>query len=241
MWLDTVATAGGEVKDPTRNVPRGIILALLIVTASYILVAVAAVGAQPAAQFKGQEAGLSVILQNVTGSTWPALVLSAGAVISVFSVTLVTIYGQTRILFAISRDGLIPPAFHKVDSRTLAPVNNTVIVCAIVAMIAGFVDSSYLWDMVSMGTLVAFAMVSAAVPMLRARGMSRPGGFQVPFGPYVIPGLSILACLYIIEGLSATTFKVFFTWMAVALLGYFLYGLHNSRLNRSNLGQEQQP
>ena len=87
--------------------------------------------------FEGQEAGLAVILQNVTGKTWPALVLSAGAVISVFSVTLVTIYGQTRILFAVSRDGLIPKSFQKIHPRTLVPVSNTIIVCLVVAVVAG--------------------------------------------------------------------------------------------------------
>ena len=90
-----------------------------------MLVAVAALGAQPAAMFEGQEAGLAVILQNVTGKAWPALVLSAGAVISVFSVTLVTIYGQTRILYAISRDGLIPKTFQQVNPRTRTPVDAT--------------------------------------------------------------------------------------------------------------------
>lgn len=234
IGLDTVATAGEEVKDPKKNVPRGIILALLIVTAGYILVAIAAVGAQPAAQFEGQEAGLSVILQNVTGMKWPSLILSAGAVISVFSVTLVTIYGQTRILFAISRDGLIPKTFQQVNNRTLAPVNNTVIVCVLVGLVAGFVDSGYLWDMVSMGTLVAFAMVSAAVPVMRARGMANSEGFKVPFGPYVIPILSILACLFIIKDLSKATFTIFFIWMAIAVAGYFLYGIRHSRLNHLN-------
>jgi APA family basic amino acid/polyamine antiporter len=129
-----VATAGAEVKDPKRNVPLGIMLALLIVTVFYMLVAVAAVGAQPAAMFEGQEAGLAVILQNVTGKSWPALILSAGAVISVFSVTLVTIYGQTRILYAISKDGLIPPSFQVVNPKTRAPFINTIFVCLAVGL-----------------------------------------------------------------------------------------------------------
>ncbi|MEK7754707.1 MAG: amino acid permease [Acidobacteriota bacterium] len=232
IGLDTVATAGEEVKNPTRNVPLGILAALLIVTACYLLVAVAAVGAQPARQFEGQEAGLSVILQNVTGKTWPSLVLSAGAVISVFSVTLVTIYGQTRILYAISRDGLIPKAFHRVSARTLAPVNNTIIVCVLVGLVAGFVDSAFLWDMVSMGTLVAFAVVSAAVPVLRRKGIGADSmGFRVPFGPYLIPGLSVVSCAYIVKDLSANTHTVFFVCMGIAAISYFTYGIHNSRLN----------
>ena len=234
IGLDTIATAGEEVNNPRRNVPIGILAALLIVTVFYLLVALAAMGAQPSHMFAGQEAGLSVILQNVTGQAWPALVLSAGAVVSVFSVTLVTIYGQTRILYAISRDGLIPKIFQKVNKRTLAPTANTVIVCAVVALVAGLVDATFLWDMVSMGTLTAFIVVSVAVPVIRAKqGAGEPGGFRVPFGPYLIPGLSILACLYIMKDLSATTFRVFFAWMAVAVVTYFLYSMRHSRLNKA--------
>ncbi len=233
IGLDTVATAGEEVRDPTRNVPLGILAALGIVTLFYLVVAVAAVGAQPAAMFEGQEAGLSVILQNVTGKAWPALVLSAGAVISVFSVTLVTIYGQTRILYAISRDGLVPKMFQRLHPRTLAPVSNTVIVCIVVSLVAGLVDSGFLWDMVSMGTLTAFIVVSIAVPVLRKKHGEPSGkGFKVPFGPYLVPGMSIFACLYIMKDLSQTTFHVFAVWMSVAIGAYFAYGIRHSRLNR---------
>ena len=235
IGLDTVATAGGEVKDPTRSVPIGILSALGVVTVFYLLVAFAAVGAQPAHMFEGQEAGLAVILQNVTGSAWPALVLSAGAVISVFSVTLVTIYGQTRILYAISRDGLIPKTFQKVSARTQAPVSNTIIVSTVVGLVAALVDSSFLWDMVSMGTLTAFIVVSIAVPVLRRRqGEATTKGFKVPFGPYLVPGLSIGACLYLMHELSRTTYIVFSIVMALAFATYFLYGIRHSKLNQSH-------
>ncbi len=234
IGLDTVATAGEEVKDPTRNVPKGILAALAVVTVFYLLVAVAAVGAQPAAMFKGQEAGLAVILQNVTGMAWPGLVLSAGAVISVFSVTLVTIYGQTRILYAISRDGLIPKTFQKVNPRTLAPVANTLIVSVVVALVSATVHSDFLWDMVSMGTLTAFMTVAVAVPVLRRReGASLTKGFQVPLGPYLIPGLSIAACLYLMSELSLTTYKMFGLVMGLALATYFLYSIRHSKLNKT--------
>ena len=236
IGLDTVATAGGEVRNPRRSVPIAIMAALAIVTLFYMLVAVTAVGAQPAAKFAGQEAGLAVILQNVTGRTWPALVLSAGAVISVFSVTLVAIYGQTRILYTISRDGPIPKIFHRVNSRTRTPVANTLIVGASVALVAGLVDSTFLWDMVSMGTLTAFIAVSIAVPVMRRadRGETAPrSGFRVPLGPYVVPALSVAACLYIMSGLSPLTFRVFLSWMAAAVVVYFAYGARNSVLNSS--------
>ena len=231
IGLDTVATAGEEVKNPMRNVPLGIIAALLIVTVFYMLVAVASIGAQPAALFKGQEASLAVILQNVTGKVWPALILSAGAVISVFSVTLVTIYGQTRILYAISKDGLMPKFFQTVHARTRTPIHNTVVVCIVIALVAALVDSNFLWDMVSMGTLTAFIVVSVAVPVMRRRDPDAAHGFRVPFGPYLVPLLSIASCLYIMKDLSGTTFTVFSIWMTVALAIYFAYGLRNSNLN----------
>jgi APA family basic amino acid/polyamine antiporter len=240
IGLDTIATAGEEVDNPTRNVPIGILAALLIVTVFYLVVAVAALGAQPAAQFAGQEAGLSVILQNVTGKAWPALVLSAGAVISVFSVTLVTIYGQTRILYAVAKDGLIPSVFQSVNPRTRAPVANTLIVSALVGLVAGTVDANFLWDMVSMGTLTAFIVVSVAIPVIRRKqGDTGRKGFRVPFGPYLVPGLSIFACLYIMKDLSDTTFRVFSIWMTVAVLGYFGYGIRHSKLGRSNAPKEE--
>jgi APA family basic amino acid/polyamine antiporter len=233
IGLDTVATAGEEVRDPTRTVPIGILAALGIVTLFYMLVAFAAVGAQPARMFEGQQAGLSVILQNVTGKAWPALVLSAGAVLSVFSVTLVTIYGQTRILYAISRDGLIPRTFQKISARTQAPVSNTIIVSVLVGLVAALVDANFLWNMVSMGTLTAFIAVSIAVPVMRRKlGQATSKGFRVPFGPYLVPGMSILACLYVMHGLGRVTFIVFGIVMALAFATYFLYGIRHSKLNQ---------
>jgi APA family basic amino acid/polyamine antiporter len=232
IGLDTVACAGDEVRNPRRNVPLGILAALVIVTTFYLLVAVAALGAQPAAKFSGQEAGLAVILQNVTGHAWPAVILSAGAVISVFSVTLVTIFGQTRILYAIGRDGLVPSIFQQVNARTRTPVGNTLIVCTVVGIVAGVVDSEFLWDMVSMGTLTAFCVVAVAVPVLRhKRGSSAADGFRVPFGPYLVPGLSVAACLYIMRDLSQTTLRVFAIWMTFAVATYLVFGIRHSRLN----------
>jgi APA family basic amino acid/polyamine antiporter len=143
------------------------------------------------------------------------------------------IYGQTRILFAISRDGLVPKVFQKVDARTMTPVGNTIIVCVAVGLVAGLVDSEFLWDMVSMGTLTAFGVVSIAVPVLRYKQRAAPqSGFRLPFGPYLVPSLSIAACLYIMKSLSLMTLHVFTMWMTCAILIYLLYGLRNSGLNK---------
>ena len=144
IGLDAVSTAGEEVKNPRRTMPAAILIALVVVTSLYIMVTMVALAAQPAAAFKDQEAGLSAILENVTGQTWPATVLAAGAVISIFSVTLVVIYGQTRILFAMARDGMMPEIFHKVNPRTLTPIPNTVIVAVIIGLLAGLIPINFL-------------------------------------------------------------------------------------------------
>ena len=231
IGLDAVSTAGEEVKDPHRNMPLAILFALVIVTAVYMLVTVVAVAAQPAAEFENQEAGLSAILEHVTGSTWPGTVLAAGAVISIFSVTLIVIYGQTRILFAMARDGMLPELFHRVNPRTLTPVPNTIIVATVIALMAGLIPINFLAEMTSIGTLVAFLVVSIGVIVLRRRAPDLPRSFKVPGYP-VTPILSILGCLWIIQDLRPVTIWVFLIWVSVALIWYFLYGIKHSHLGR---------
>ena len=234
IGLDAVSTAGDEVKNPQRTMPRALIAALLTVTAVYILVTLAALGAQQWGDFKGQSAGLATILDTVTGANYWGTVLAAGAVISIFSVTLVTLYGSTRILFAIGRDGLLPPMFARVNPRTMTPVNNTVIVGTAVGLLAGLVPLDKLADMVSIGTLVAFITVSVAVIILRVREPDLPRSFRVPGYP-VTPVLSVLACLYILASLHWYTWVAFGSWVAVVLTFYFAWGRHNSALNREAL------
>ena len=229
IGLDAVSTAGDEVKDPQKTMPRAILAALVTVTTVYVLVTVAALGAQPWQEFEGQEAGLATILDNVTSGHYWGTVLAAGAVISIFSVTLVVMYGQTRILFAMGRDGLLPPLFAKVNPRSKTPVNNTIIVAVIVSILAGFVPLDYLADMVSIGTLVAFIVVSVGVVILRVREPDLPRGFKVPLYP-VTPVLSVLACGYILLSLHWYTWLAFSGWVAVVLVFYFAWGRHNSAL-----------
>lgn len=231
IGLDAVSTAGDEVRNPRRNLPLAIILALVIVIGFYLLVALAALGAQPQGMFEGQEAGLSVILQNVTGSPIPAVILSAGAVVSVFSVTLVVLYGQTRILFAMSRDGMLPPVFSRVNAKSRVPAANTVIVSCFVAAIAAFLPAGILWDLTSMGTLTAFTVVSTGVIILRYRNPDEPRGFRVPFFP-ALPILSILCCLYLIASLPLIVFRMTAIWLILAAVVYFFYASRNSALER---------
>ena len=230
IGLDAVSTAGDEVKDPQRTMPRALIAALLTVSAVYIVVTLAALGAQNWTDFGGQKAGLATILDNVTGANYWGTVLAAGAVISIFSVTLVTLYGSTRILFAIGRDGLLPSMFAKVNPRSMTPVNNTVIVATVVGLLAGLVPLDSLADMVSIGTLVAFITVSVAVIILRVREPDLPRGFKVPGYP-VTPVLSVLACAYILFSLHWYTWLAFAAWVSVVLAFYFLWGRHHSALN----------
>lgn len=229
IGLDAVSTAGEEVKNPHRNMPLAILIALVTVTGLYIAVVVVAIGAQPAADFDGQEAGLAQILQDVTGSGWPAVVISAGAVISIFSVTLVTLFGQTRVLFAMSRDGIIPPVFHKINPRTLTPVHNTIIVCCAVGLLAGLIPIDFLAEMTSIGTLVAFLVVSIGVIILRRTAPDIPRSFKVPGYP-VTPILSIVGCAWIIKDLRPATIYVFAVWCTVAVVWYLVYGMRHSKL-----------
>ena len=231
IGLDAVSTAGEEVKDPRRTLPLAIIIALVTVTTLYILVSIVAVAAQPAAEFEGQEAGLAAILENVTGSTWPATVLAAGAIISIFSVTLVTLYGQTRILFAMARDGMLPELFHRVHPRTLTPVPNTIIVACVVGLLAGLIPINFLAEMTSIGTLVAFLVVSIGVMVLRQTHPELERGFKVPLYP-VTPILAIAGCIWIIQDLRPVTIFVFLVWVGVAFVWYAAYGFGHSHLGR---------
>lgn len=242
IGLDAVSTAGDEVTNPQKTMPRALIAALLTVTGVYVFVALAALGTQPWQDFGGQqEAGLATILDHVTHGSWASTILAAGAVISIFSVTLVTMYGITRILFAMGRDGLLPPRFARVNPRTMTPVHNTVIVAVAAATLAAFIPLQNLADMVSIGTLTAFVVVSVGVIVLRVREPDLPRGFRVPGYP-VTPVLSIMACGYILASLHWYTWIAFSGWVLLALIFYFVWGRHHSALNDAAVdpsGQER--
>jgi amino acid transporter len=234
IGLDAVSTAGDEVKDPQKTMPRALIAALVTVTTVYVLVALAALGTQPWQDFANQEdAGLATILDKVTHHGWASTILCAGAVISIFTVTLITMYGQTRILFAMGRDGLLPTRFASVSMRTMTPVSNTVIVAIAAGTLAGFVPLDKLTDMVSIGTLTAFIVVAVGVIVLRVREPDLPRGFKVPGYP-VTPVLSILACAYILASLHWYTWIAFSGWVFLALVWYFVWGRHHSALNSAD-------
>jgi APA family basic amino acid/polyamine antiporter len=233
IGLDAVATAGEEVKDPQKALPRAIIGALTIVSGIYLAVAAAGLAAKPVSFFEdseNSEAGLALILKEITGNEVWSTVLAAGAVISIFSVTLVTLYGQTRILFAIGRDGLIPKRFLDVNPKTMTPTFNTIVVSIVVALIGGFVPADYLWDTVSIGTLMAFSMVAIGIMVMRRTHPNLERPFKIPGYP-VTPILTVVACLYILYGLAAITWVIFAVWISIVLTFYFAYGRRHATLN----------
>ncbi|MFF4186083.1 amino acid permease [Streptomyces sp. NPDC001691] len=229
IGFDAASTAGEEAKNPKRDLPRAIMLSLVIVTALYVLVAFVAVGARPWKQFEGSEAALAGIMKDVTGHSFWATLLAACAVIAIASVVLTVLYGQTRILFAMSRDGLVPKVFAKVSPRSGTPVANTVAVSLFCGVLAAAVPLGNLADATSIGTLFAFALVNVAVVILRKTRPEMPRTFRVPLG-WVVPILGFLSCGYLMWNLSAVTWEYFGYWMAAGLVIYFGYGYRRSRL-----------
>ncbi|WP_031162730.1 amino acid permease [Streptosporangium roseum] len=234
IGFDAASTAGEEAKNPKRDLPLAIILSLVIVTIVYVAVALAAVGAMPWQQFSPNttEASLALIADLATGSTWAGIIISFGAVIAIASVVLTVLYGQTRILFAMSRDGLLPKIFEKVNPRRQVPVANTLIVAAFVSVLAGFIPLGQLAEATSIGTLFAFAIVNVGVLVLRRTRPDLPRSFRTPFFP-ITPILGVIFCVIVMLGLAGVTWLAFAIWMLVGLLAYFLYGYRHSRLNRS--------
>ena len=233
IGFDAASTAGEEAKNPKRDLPLAIIGSLIVVTIMYLLVTVAVIGAnggQPS-DYTGDssEAVLARVANDATGGTWAGAIIALGAVISIFSVVLVTMYGQTRILFAMGRDGLLPKVFTKVNPRTQTPVNNTIIVTILIAILAAAVPLGQLAEATSIGTLFAFMIVNAGVISLRRSRPNMDRSFKTPLYP-ITPILGVIGCLYLILSLAWITWLVFGIWLAVGLVIYFSYGFRRSRL-----------
>ncbi|WP_206690666.1 amino acid permease [Quadrisphaera sp. INWT6] len=231
IGFDAASTAGEEARDPRRDLPRAIMLSLVVVTAVYCLVALAALGALPWRELDGSEAALADVLSRAVGGTWPAVVLSVGAVIAIASVVFTVFYGQTRILFAMSRDGLVPRVFSRVSGRQGVPVANVLICGAVIAVLAGVVPLGELANATSIGTLFAFALVNAGVLVLRRARPDLPRTFRTPLFP-LTPVLGIAFCGLLLFGLRGTTWLVFAAWMLVGAAVYVFYGRRRSVLAR---------
>lgn len=231
IGFDAASTAGEEAKNAQRDLPRAIMLSLVIVTALYCLVAAVAVGAMPWKQFDGAEAALAGIMKDVTGQGFWAVLLAAGAVIAIASVVLTVLYGQTRILFAMARDGLVPKTFAKVHPKSGVPRSNTLIVSLFCGILAAAIPLDELADATSIGTLFAFALVNVAVVVLRRTRPDMKRNFRVPLG-WLFPALGFAMCIYNMYNLRTVTWMVFGGWMVVGLVIYFAYGMRSSRLAR---------
>ncbi|MFC5053168.1 amino acid permease [Saccharothrix xinjiangensis] len=228
IGFDAASTAGEEARNPQRDLPRAIVISLALVTVVYVLVALTAVGAVGVDVLAGSDASLAAVLQQVTGSGWPATVLAAGAVVAIASVVLTVLYGQTRVLVAMSRDGLVPPVFARVGARRV-PTANTLVVGAVVAVLAALVPLGQLAEATSIGTLVAFGLVNIGVVVLRRTRPDLPRSFRAPWVP-VVPLLGLGMCALLVAGLSPATWSAFGVWSAVGLVVYFAYGRHRSKL-----------
>ncbi|MCU1643328.1 MAG: Cationic amino acid transporter [Nocardia sp.] len=231
IGFDVVATAAEETKNPQRNVPRGILGSLAIVTVLYVAVSLVLTGMVPYTDLQGEDATLATAFA-VHGVTWAKNIISIGALAGLTTVVMVLFLGQTRVLFAMSRDGLMPRKLAKTGSRG-TPVRITAIVGVICAVLAGFVDFGTLEEMVNIGTLFAFVLVSLGVVVLRRTRPDLKRGFRVPLVPFV-PILAVIACAWLMFNLSVETWLRFVIWMALGFVVYFLYGRKHSLLGRAN-------
>ncbi|MEU6156354.1 amino acid permease [Actinosynnema sp. NPDC047251] len=228
IGFDAASTAGEEAKNPQRDLPRAIVISLAIVTVVYVLVALTAVGAAGVDVLTGSDASLAAVLRQLTDQAWPATILSAGAVVAIASVVLTVLYGQTRVLVAMSRDGLVPKVFSRVGVRRV-PTANTVIVGVVVAVPAALVPLGQLAEATSIGTLVAFGLVNVGVVVLRRSRPDLPRGFRTPWVP-VVPLLGLALCVLLVAGLAPVTWLAFGIWSVVGLVVYFAYGRRHSKL-----------
>ncbi|MCX4819938.1 amino acid permease [Streptomyces sp. NBC_01142] len=229
IGFDAITTAGEEVKNPRRNIPLAIMICIGIVTLLYGLVALAAIGAMSADDVADKPAALSLIVNQVTESTVGGGVIAFGAVVAIASVVLAVMYGQTRILMSMSRDGLIPRVFGRVSAKTSTPVANTWIVAAVFAIPAAVVPLDVVMNLTTIGTLAVMATVNIAVIALRRRYPGTETKFRVPLYP-LSPVLGVIFCLYLIWGTGWTTWVQFAVFLLVGAVVYALYGRRHSRL-----------
>ncbi|UQZ37071.1 amino acid permease [Paenibacillus sp. PK3_47] len=229
IGFDALSTAAEEVKRPQRDLPIGIISSLAICTVLYISVSLVLTGIVPYQSLNVTDPvsfALRFVDQNLVAG-----LISIGAIAGMTTVLLVLLFGQTRLLFAISRDGLLPEVLSKVNAKTHTPVRSTWVVGGIIAVLTGFVPLDRLADLTSIGTLFAFLVVSLGVIVMRYSHPDLPRGFKVPWVPF-IPLLSAAACGYLMYNLSSETWIGFLVWLAAGLLIYWLYGYKHSNLNR---------
>jgi basic amino acid/polyamine antiporter, APA family len=227
IGFDIVATAAEETKNPQRDLPRGILGSLAICTALYVAVSIVVTG-----MVKYNQMSISAPLAQAfrdVGRPGFANIISVGALIGLTTVMLILMLGQSRVFFAMSRDGLLPKSFSRVNPRTGTPVRVTVTTGIVVAVISALVPLSELAELVNIGTLFAFILVAIGVVILRRTRPDLPRSFRTPLVP-VLPIASVLASFYLMLNLPAATWIRFAIWLVIGLVVYGLYGARRSRV-----------
>jgi len=229
IGFDIVATTAEETKNPQRDVPRGILASLVIVTVLYVAVAVVLSGMVRYTELRdaGEKANLATAFA-ANGIDWAAKLISIGALAGLTTVVIVLVLGQTRVLFAMCRDGLLPRPLARTGPHG-TPVRITVLVGVLVAITASVFPIGKLEEMVNIGTLFAFVLVSAGVIVLRRTRPDLERGFRAPGVP-LLPVASIVACVWLMLNLTGLTWIRFLIWMAIGVLIYFAYGRTHSVL-----------
>ena len=229
IGFDAVSTLGEETRDPQRDLPRGMMWSLALCTVLYVAVSAVMTGLVPAAELATGDP-LSHALR-AAGLDRLATVMALGAVVAVTAVLLVFQLGQPRILYAMSRDGPLPPAFGRVHPRFRTPALGTILTGVFVGLAPTFLTQDQALELTNIGTLFAFLLVALGVIALRIREPERERPFRCPGYP-VTPALAALACLGLIAGLPSTNWWRFAIWLAVGLVIYFRYGAKRSKLAR---------
>ena len=229
IGFDAVTSAAEEVRNPGRDLPVGIIGSLAVCTILYVAVAAIMTGIVPFMKFEGVDHPVSLALQYA-GQNWVAGFVDLGAILGMTTVILVMTYGQTRIIFAMSRDGLLPEALSAVHPVHATPFTATWTVGIVFAAIAGFVPLSVLAELINIGTLSAFTLISIAILVLRRTHPHLPRTFRCPGVP-VVPLLSVAFCLFLMAHLQKLTWIAFLCWLALGLVIYFAYSRRNAVLH----------
>jgi APA family basic amino acid/polyamine antiporter len=229
IGFDAVSTAAQEAKNPQRDLPIGILASLTICTVLYILMARVMTGIAHYSELNVADPVYVAIAKAGPGLDWLKPLIALGAIAGLASVVLVMLLGQPRIFYAMARDGLLPPIFGKVHPKYQTPYISTIITGIFACIIAGLFPIALLGELVSIGTLLAFVIVSAGVLVLRYRQPNLHRPFRTPLVP-LVPLLSIAICGYMMYGLPADTWLRLLIWLGLGLAIYFLYGRHHSRV-----------